>query len=531
MTRVTIGLHVHAEPERFKATLAMLEANTTRQFRLLILPDGPDDAIGKELAARPALSTSGTETRKGAPACFNRLAAASDSEVVVLLESGAMVGPGWLDRLLSSLAGDPRNGLAGPSTSRAWNEQCVFPGAGGTPEAVARTAGECARRFAGSWRRLEPLHSLADFCYAVKREVIETIGAADEAYGPGPCWEMDYNIRAARAGFKAVWARAAYVYRSPMTNRQHREEALLFEGNKRRYQDKFCGLKLKALSTGYEAHCRGEACEQFAPRGLIQTYLPGLNRETGVKLKPARPLVSCVMPTRGRREFVSQSVLYFNRQDYPARELLILDDGVEDLSRDLSGDPHIRYFRLRPGCSIGAKRNLGCQLARGSVIACWDDDDWYAPERLSVQMEPLLSEGAEMTALPVRVFFDLKKWEFWACSPELHRRLWFGDVAAGTLVYHRRVWERLAKYPDQSLAEDGMFLKEALRRGAKLARVDRGRLFIYLRHGKNSWSFICGQHGNAREWMRVREPRMPSMDRAFYSRMAAQSGSDESTSC
>jgi glycosyltransferase involved in cell wall biosynthesis len=228
------------------------------------------------------------------------------------------------------------------------------------------------------------------------------------------------------------------------------------------------------------------------------------------------------MPTRGRREFVLQSVLYFNRQDYPERELLILDDGIEDLSRDLSGDPRIRYFRLSPGRSIGAKRNLGCQMARGSVIASWDDDDWYGPERLSVQMAPLLSGEAEMSALPVRVFFDLKKWEFWACSPELHRRLWFGDVAAGTLVYRRRVWERLAKYPDQSLAEDGMFLREAVRRGAKLVRVDRGRLFIYLRHGQNSWSFVCGQHCNSQEWRRIPEPKIPATDRDFYTMMVAK---------
>ena len=97
-------------------------------------------------------------------------------------------------------------------------------------------------------------------------------------------------------------------------------------------------------------------------------------------------------------------------------------------------------------------------------------------------------------------------------------------MAAGTLVYRRHVWERLAKYPDRSLAEDGVFLKEAIGRGAKLARVDRGRLFIYLRHGKNSWSFTCGQHGNSREWRRIPEPKLPAADRAFYAKMAAKTG-------
>lgn len=524
MPKVAIGITVHEAPEQFKATLVRLEANTSQSVELLILPDGPDEAIRKELAARPDLSISSTAEPQGLAACFNRLALASDADIVILLESGAFVGPGWLDCLLAALTAHPRNGLAGPSTNRTWNEQCVLPQATGTPQAVDRAAKECWRRFGATWQTLAPLHSLSDFCYAVKREVIQVVGAADEEYGLGPCWEMDYNVRAARAGFNNVWARAAYVYRSPVTVRKKRAEALHFKANKQRYQNKFCALQLKAARTRYQPHCRGEQCEHFAPPALIQIHMPDGKRQCPVKPRAARPLVSCVMPTRDRQAFVLQSVQYFNRQDYPDRELLILDDGSGDLARKLPDDPRLRYFRMPSGMSIGAKRNHGCQMARGSVIACWDDDDWYAPDRLSEQMKPLLAGAAEMCALPVRVFFDLEKWAFWACSPELHRRLWVGDVAAGTLVYRRHVWERLTKYPDRSLAEDGVFLKEAIRRGAKLARVDRRQLFVYLRHGKNSWSFICGQHGNAREWRRIPEPNFPSQDRAFYVKMAAQIG-------
>jgi hypothetical protein len=55
----------------------------------------------------------------GPPACLNRLAAATDAPVVMLLESGVLVRPGWLDSLLATLDADPFRGLAGPSTNRA----------------------------------------------------------------------------------------------------------------------------------------------------------------------------------------------------------------------------------------------------------------------------------------------------------------------------------------------------------------------------------------------------------------------------
>ena len=130
--------------------------------------------------------------------------------------AGSLVGPGWLDRLLAALA-DPRHGLAGPSTNRSWNEQRAFPSCADSSDAIAATAREAELRFGGAVRPLAPLHSLADFCYAVRRDVIDAVGEADEEYGLGPCWEMDYNVRAARAGFLGVWVGAAYVHRGAFT--------------------------------------------------------------------------------------------------------------------------------------------------------------------------------------------------------------------------------------------------------------------------------------------------------------------------
>ena len=268
-----MGIHVHAEPARLNGTLASLRANTSQPTELLLLPDGPDPSTRQALRAFGEIPQLGTDDPLGPPACFNRLASATDADVLVLLESGALVGPGWLDHLLAALDADKHNGLAGPSTNRIWNEQCVFPRGGSTLDEVARTAAAAAARFGTANLTLEPLYSLGDFCYAVRRAVVDDIGAADESYGLGPCWEMDYNIRAARAGWRGVWACAAYVHRAPFTDRRRREEALRFEASKRRYQDKFCALRLRGEKTAYEPHCRGEACEHFAPTDRIRITL------------------------------------------------------------------------------------------------------------------------------------------------------------------------------------------------------------------------------------------------------------------
>jgi predicted O-methyltransferase YrrM len=133
--------------------------------------------------------------------------------------------------------------------------------------------------------------------------------------------------------------------------------------------------------------------------------------------QPPSPLISCIMPTRGRGDYVLQAVRYFLRQDYPARELIIVDDDTQDLTPRLPADPRIRYLRTPPGLSIGAKRNRACRLATGEIIAQWDDDDWYGPQRLSAQAAPLLAGQADITGLETGVFFELERWRFWRCTP------------------------------------------------------------------------------------------------------------------
>ncbi len=228
------------------------------------------------------------------------------------------------------------------------------------------------------------------------------------------------------------------------------------------------------------------------------------------------PLVSCVMPTGNRHNFALQAIRYFQRQTYPNRELVIIDDGDRSLDPSIPADPRIRCFRVPPGLSIGAKRNLACEHSRGTILVQWDDDDWYGPWRLAAQVAPQICGDADVTAIEGTLFFELPRWEFWCCSPAEHGRMFFAGVSGGTLAFRREVWERGRRYPDQSLAEDAVFLNDALTRGARLAPIPNDGHFIYVRHGANTWRFECGGFRSAGDWWRVAEVSILQADRDFY---------------
>jgi predicted O-methyltransferase YrrM len=205
--------------------------------------------------------------------------------------------------------------------------------------------------------------------------------------------------------------------------------------------------------------------------------------------KPARieiankdPLVSCLMPTANRRAFVSNAIRYFQRQDYPNRELIILDDGSDAVSDLIPNDPQIRYIRMQERRTMGAKHNLGCAQAGGQVIAHWDDDDWFADWRLSYQVSELLKHPAMTIAGLSDILFyrpsDHCAWKYVYPSKE---RPW---ICGSTFCYRKEFWES-HPFPDMNEGADTMFVW-GLNRDAGVISLSNSHWHVGIIHSNNT---------------------------------------------
>ncbi|HYQ02089.1 MAG TPA: glycosyltransferase [Polyangiaceae bacterium] len=541
MTDVCIGIPVRERPELLALTLASLE-KFSPDVPIVLLGDGPDAAASCALRAASGVRVLSWPRPSGAPHCFNRLVAERRADCYLLLENGAEVAPGWLSHLLAALAADATYGLAGPSTNRAWNEQSVFRECGSSQADLVRVAEEAAARFGDAHASLEPLHSLAEFCYLVRREVIERIGAADEGYGRGPCWEMAYNIRAARAGFRGIWAKAAFVRRALPSESQVALEARLFPASKRRYQDQYCALRLRRQTAGYDTHCTGDACSHFAPPELIRLrreFPASLARNAPTRSEgpppepPASesreksprgalpedhasiwgtepPLVSCIVPTRDRRQFLAMAAALFMRQSYPRRELIVIDDARESAQDVLPPDPRIRYVHVAREMTLGDKRNLGCELAQGDFVMHWDDDDWYGAERIAAQVAPLVRDVTDVSALTMPLVMELPALRFWRCRTWHHARIHYRDLCPGTLTFRRSLWLRGARYAAVRCGEDVEFMK-SLPAATRVLRLAGEPHFVCVRHVSNTWS-LPDWRSKPSGWQRSSKPLFMSAE-------------------
>jgi len=194
------------------------------------------------------------------------------------------------------------------------------------------------------------------------------------------------------------------------------------------------------------------------------------------------PLVSCVMPTRNRRRFVSQSIWYFIRQDYPYKELIVLDDGEDSVADLIPADDRIRYVRLDRHLSIGAKRNLGCDMSGGELIAHWDDDDWISPHRLSLQINLLLGSAANLCGLRDLLHYKPEAGEAWLYRYPEGAQPW---VAGGTLLYRRSAWVE-NRFPEIDVGEDAAFVWQ--QPAERIAVVPDTSFYIALIHRGNTSS-------------------------------------------
>lgn len=115
----------------------------------------------------------------------------------------------------------------------------------------------------------------------------------------------------------------------------------------------------------------------------------------------AAPPVSVVVPAYNRADSIRLAIDSVLRQTWGDFELLVIDDGSTDGTREAVraiGDPRLRLIETPRNMGASAARNLGIEAARGEWVAFQDSDDEWLPLKLEKQMARLMAPGAAFVA-------------------------------------------------------------------------------------------------------------------------------------
>lgn len=89
------------------------------------------------------------------------------------------------------------------------------------------------------------------------------------------------------------------------------------------------------------------------------------------------------MATYGRHSLAERALACWLLQDYPNRELIILNSHAVPLKYQGTVPPGLRIYNEPCHSTLGDQRNRLLSLARGDFIRTWDDDDIYLPHCIS----------------------------------------------------------------------------------------------------------------------------------------------------
>jgi len=199
-----------------------------------------------------------------------------------------------------------------------------------------------------------------------------------------------------------------------------------------------------------------------------------------------RPFVSVLTPTYNRRRFIPYLIQQFKAQEYPQErmEWIILDDGTDKVGDifEASGLKNVKYHSADSKMNIGLKRNMLNDMAKGDIMVCMDDDDYYPPSRVSHVVFKLSTNPS------FKICGSSELYMYYTDNATIYRIGPYNQNHAtnGTMAYRRSYIENKAHRYDETVthAEETSFLNSYKE---PMIQLDPLKVMLVMSHSENTF--------------------------------------------
>jgi len=122
----------------------------------------------------------------------------------------------------------------------------------------------------------------------------------------------------------------------------------------------------------------------------------------------AASLVSVIIPCYNHGGFLPKSLASIQQQAYPAIEIIVVDDGSTDNTREVAQRyPQVRYI-YQTNQGLSAARNTGIAHSKGEFLIFLDADDWLFPGAIETNLAYLRrnEKAAYVSGAHFKMFVD-----------------------------------------------------------------------------------------------------------------------------
>lgn len=201
-------------------------------------------------------------------------------------------------------------------------------------------------------------------------------------------------------------------------------------------------------------------------------------------------MISVIMLTYNRENFVSRAIESILGQTYRDFEFIIVNNGSTDRSGQIADQYAARDSRIqvihRERGNIGAGRNAGLDAAQGEYITFIDDDDWVEPDFLEFLLHLIQENNADVAICGAadKVFDEKKVMTAEEALIELMWRKKY-NMAFPTKLFRRELVEHL-RFPEEGSYDDIALMYKLLAQAKRVAYHGLAKYTFYRHEGNNS---------------------------------------------
>ncbi|MDC0255706.1 glycosyltransferase [Bacteriovoracales bacterium] len=169
------------------------------------------------------------------------------------------------------------------------------------------------------------------------------------------------------------------------------------------------------------------------------------------KLK--NPLLTVLLPVYNAEKYIKESISSILAQTFEDFELIIIDDGSTDKSKEAISsfkDKRIRFFKNNTNLKLINTLNKGIKLARGKYLARIDADDICFPKRFQKQIS-FLENNKNVAILGTDIEFIDKSGNYFGkgvVHPQSHNEIKWG-LQRRCCIYHPTTMVNLEKVKNE----------------------------------------------------------------------------------
>jgi glycosyltransferase involved in cell wall biosynthesis len=212
------------------------------------------------------------------------------------------------------------------------------------------------------------------------------------------------------------------------------------------------------------------------------------------------PLISVVIPVWNCERYLGEAIESVLGQTRAPEEILVIDDGSTDGSRDVAERfaPRVRYRHKDHG-GIGETRNAGVLMAQGELIAFLDADDLWVEDKLERQRALFeANPGLDMVFGLVEQFYSPEVFPE-ADKLEEPRQVYTGKLA-GTMLIRKESFYRVGLFgTGWKLGEFVDWYARAVEKGLASEILDR----IVLRRRIHGTNTVIRERASQADYLKV----------------------------